>query len=118
MSTSSQPMHLFAIHDVVTDVWTLPMAGHNVADFTRNVAASLQSADVNTNMMARHPEDFELWVIGFYDAADGTILETKREMVGRLSQWTHKGVPKPSAKPDFGDRHDVAPGIFAPGSGG
>jgi len=100
-----QPMFLFSIHDVVTDVWTLPMSAHNPSDFTRNLAASLQAADVNTNMMARHPEDYELWTIGYYDVADGTIMETKREMLGRLSQWTHKGVPKAPVKPEDDPEH-------------
>lgn len=86
----SKAMHVFAIYDIQTEVWSLPMTAHSTADFTRNLAAQLERADVNVNMMARHPEDFELWSIGVYH--DGVITPADRTMISRLSAF-HAPLP-------------------------
>jgi len=78
-----KPLHVFSIYDIQTEVWSTPMTAHSVADFQRNLAAQLSRADVNINMMARHPEDFELWSIGMFH--DGHLVASERTMVFRLS---------------------------------
>lgn len=81
-------MQVFAIYDVQTEVWSVPMTAVNRADFVRNLSAQLSTADVNTSMMARHPEDFELWHIGEYE--DGQIKPVARDMISRLSSFVRR----------------------------
>jgi len=83
-----KPLHMFSIYDIQTEVWSLPMTAHSTADFTRNLAAQLERADVNVNMMARHPEDFELWSIGIFH--NGVLTPTDRTMISRLNAFVRR----------------------------
>lgn len=105
---ASAPMSLFSIYDVQTEVWTAPMVDHNENSFCRNLAAQLANADPTTQMMARHPEDFELWFLGFF--IDGkinvhmTAIGNQGRLVCRLHQLVKRS-PKGDLSPNEETRH-------------
>lgn len=59
-------MQIVSLRDIVANVWNLPSFVPHLGAAIRSFGDECQRKDAD-NVMAQHPEDFELWHIGEYD---------------------------------------------------
>lgn len=74
--------YVICIRDIVANVHTQPVTtaslGAAVRDFGDRCQGKAQGQQPG-DMMAMHPEHFELWVIGEYDDAEGRLYDYRDE---------------------------------------
>ncbi len=63
---------LYAIRDKVANSYHNPMTFPNAGSAARSFADELNRASAD-NMLYAHPDDFDMWLIGFYDNETGKI---------------------------------------------
>ncbi len=76
-----------SIHDECSGVWSPPMCVVNQASAVRSVADAMR--DVND--FSRHPEHFNLYVVGTFDDDDGTVVGHAPEHVIALVNLVKEG---------------------------
>lgn len=64
-----------AIRDRAADVFGQPMFTASVGQAIRAFTDQINGSDRDQNVLARHPEDFDLYELGIYDDATG-LFET------------------------------------------
>jgi len=85
---------LIAIRDRVADIFGTPNAVANLGQAVRSFSDEINRDDPS-NMLAKHPDDFDLYHLGEYDDAHGTfeILDKPRQLaLGR--DMANKASPK------------------------
>lgn len=68
-------LKIFAIRDQKSDQFGNPMFLVSQGQAVRSVADEINTSDKKGNVLASHPADFELFVLGSYDTDTG-IFET------------------------------------------
>lgn len=66
--------YILAIRDIVANVYTQPITTANKAGSIREFQDRCTSGKTE-DLVAKHPEHFELWVIGEYEDEPGSIRE-------------------------------------------
>lgn len=65
-------LQVIATRDIVANVYGAPMFVVNLGSAVRNFGDECKRKEPN-NILAAHPEDFELWHLGEYDDNNGVI---------------------------------------------
>lgn len=63
---------LLALRDIKANAFLPPICVPNINVFLRDLGAAVNDANPK-EAWQKYPEDFELWVIGEYDAEDGHL---------------------------------------------
>jgi len=71
-----------AVKDSAVQAFNRPFFVPTVATAVRSYTDEVNRA-AEDNQMYRHPEDFELWVIGAFDDEKGEFLPSERQCVCR-----------------------------------
>lgn len=82
---------LFVIKDRAVDSYNMPFAQGSSAEAVRNFKDQVND-DPKTNSIAKHPDDYDLYLIGTYDPDTGTInpeqhpqlVARGKDLVGQL----------------------------------
>jgi len=64
---------VIATRDIVANVWSQPIYALHIGQAIRSFGDECQRKEQG-NVLAQHPEDFELWHIGEYDDHTGLML--------------------------------------------
>lgn len=80
--------YVYAIRDVVSDVFTMPIFSRSDEEMTRNVAYNLAHGD---SMMRDYASDYDLYRIGIFDDADGSLVPCQHVLVAHLSSLVKGG---------------------------
>lgn len=73
--------YIIVIRDIVANVHTQPVTTGSLGGAIRDFQDRCTSAKPD-DIIAMHPEHFELWVIGEYDDADGAIRSFSHDSAG------------------------------------
>lgn len=74
-------MKIVATRDVVGNVFSQPQFVVSVGMAIRSFGDACQNTQDPTNILAKHPGDFELWHLGEYDDETGTFDTTERSQI-------------------------------------
>lgn len=73
-------LFIIATRDVVANVYSQPMFVPHLGGAIRSFGDECKRKEPG-NILAAHPEDFELWHLGEYDDNTGTYEETDRKQI-------------------------------------
>lgn len=74
---------IFTVKDRALDVYNLPFTQSSVAQAVRGFTDEINS-DPDRSGVAKHPDDYDLYIIGHYDEITGLLIPLERiELVVR-----------------------------------
>lgn len=73
--------YIIAIRDIVADVYTQPFTSASIGGTIREFGDRCNGTDAQ-DMVAKHPEHFELWLLGEYDDKNGSIRSFSMDSAG------------------------------------
>lgn len=76
--------YIIAMRDMRADIYAMPEMWHAKEQAIRAFEDRCNSGKLE-DLVARHPQDFELIILGEYEDHTGTILEYKTPDRGRIS---------------------------------
>jgi hypothetical protein len=78
-------MKYFTIKDNKAEFFHQPFTARNINDAVRTVTTMVNNSDPN-NMLASHPNDYSLFMVGDFDDNEGQLTADWAEL-GNLSQF-------------------------------
>lgn len=66
--------YLIVLRDIVANVYGAPMTTPTLGAAIRSFGDACSAADGKTSDVSKHPEDYELYHVGYWDDSDGTFL--------------------------------------------
>lgn len=73
-------MIVFAVKDRATNMFGTPMFLLSAGQATRSFSDEINRSAAD-NQLFQHPDDFDLYELGFYDSNDGSFLTHTPELV-------------------------------------
>lgn len=88
---------LFVIKDRAVDSYNMPFAQGSTQEAVRNFRDQVQD-DPKTNSIAKHPDDYDLYIVGNYDPDLGEITPiTPPQLVARGKDLVNNVRSSPTA---------------------
>ncbi|AZL82831.1 nonstructural protein [Apis mellifera associated microvirus 14] len=78
-------MQLYAIYDIATRQFGQVIMEHNDATAERAVKTELMNRE---SMLAKHPQDYELWRLATYQQESGEVVADK-ERIARVIDYAN-----------------------------
>jgi hypothetical protein len=75
-------LKIFSLRDQKTDAYLNPMAMQTPGQIIRMIQDEIQKPD---NLLAQHPEDFELFQIGEFDTETGQLTGTPPKSIALIN---------------------------------
>lgn len=80
-------LEVFAIYDRKLMVYEPPFCAHNGGHAARMM---VDLRDSGRHTMSRHPGDFEVWLIGYYDDACARFVSHGPELVFKIGELSNE----------------------------
>lgn len=77
-------VHLFSIFDTKSRIFLAPFVARSQVDATRQIAASFRDPNMRETPVGQHPEDFELFLVGFFDDETGDLAVSSKTFVANV----------------------------------
>lgn len=81
---------IVTVKDRALDTYNNPFTTSTTAQAVRTFADEINS-DPNRSAVALHPDDYDLYIVGYYDEQSGQIQPTPTELVVRGKDLIRKG---------------------------
>lgn len=75
-----------SVRDLKAEVFARPFYVGRVGEAVRSFQDEVTGGDQSSSLLAKHPADFELWVLGSFDDETGKFSEELR-LLGRGSDF-------------------------------
>lgn len=75
-------MQLFSIRDAKVETWHPPMAFRTIGEAERQFG-DLVNAPASESVVAAHPEDYTMYMVGEFDAATGLVSGCQAQEIAR-----------------------------------
>lgn len=76
-------MIIFSVYDKKAEYFMQPMFSRNAAQMIRDLSDVVADS---SSVLSKHPHDFALYQLGFFDADSGAIHDVDKIKIGNISE--------------------------------